>query len=150
MRQKALTVLLINALDAIHLEHVDPDPVNHGPRAIGSPPYALAARINPFISRTALARPSVMERAPIAWPMLSSPISGLAASGTRRIGIGARMQFDHRSACAMRRFDLLRIRVDEQGDSDAGLPQRLHGVADPRALSQHVQAAFGGDFLARF
>ena len=50
----------------------------------------------------------------------------------------------------MRRFDLLQVRVDEQGDADARFAERLHGVGDSCALPGDVQAAFGGDFLARF
>src|ERR1700719_3085320 len=71
MREEALAMLLVDALDAIDLEHIDADPVDH-----------RAARINSFMSRTALAKPSTMARATIACPILSSTISGMAAIGS--------------------------------------------------------------------
>ena len=59
------------ALDARQLQHVDADAVDH-PRA-----RCICARI----SRTAAARPSNTAWAMMAWPMLSSMISGIAATG---------------------------------------------------------------------
>jgi hypothetical protein len=61
------------------------------------------------------------------------------------------VQFDDRRAGALRSLDLRRIRIDEQRDPDARGAQRRHGIADPRPFeASHIQAALGGDFLARF
>ena len=59
------------ACDALGLEHVHADAKDH----------ARAASISAFISRTARARPTNSARAMMAWPMLSSTISGSAATG---------------------------------------------------------------------
>ena len=59
------------ALDARELQDVDADAVDH-PRA-----RCICARI----SRTAAASPSNTAWAMMAWPMLSSVISGVAATG---------------------------------------------------------------------
>ena len=55
----------------VRLQHVDPDAVDH----------RRAASINDFISRTAGSRPVNTARATIAWPMFSSTICGMAATG---------------------------------------------------------------------
>ena len=54
MRDETLAVLLEHPLDAIDLEHVDPDAEDH-----------RAARISAFMSRTAFASPSNTARAMI-------------------------------------------------------------------------------------
>src|SRR5262249_44289812 len=58
-------------LDAVDLEDVGADPVDH----------ARAATISAFIFATAPAKPSNNACATIAWPMLSSTISAIAATG---------------------------------------------------------------------
>ena len=45
-----------------------------------------------------------------------------------------------------RRFDLRLIRIDKQGDQDAGIRQALTGIAHLVALAGDVQPAFGGHF----
>ncbi len=73
---ESLAVFLEHALDPINLQNVDANAENH---ALGA---CRARHINSFISRTALASPSMTARATIEWPMLSSMISGIAAMGS--------------------------------------------------------------------
>src|ERR1700730_16612579 len=58
-------------VDALCLEDIDADSKNH----------SRAATMRAFISRTATARPSKMAREMMEWPMLSSTISRMAATG---------------------------------------------------------------------
>jgi len=62
MSDETFAVLLIHAFDAINLQNIDADAENH---EILAPAAALALRIKAFISPTALANPSMMERATI-------------------------------------------------------------------------------------
>lgn len=57
------------------------------------------------------------------------------------------MDFDIGRANVCRRFDLRFIRIDKQGDQDAGIRQALTGIAHLVALAGDVQPAFGGHFL---
>jgi pyridoxine 5'-phosphate synthase PdxJ len=45
------------------------------------------------------------------------------------------------------RFNLCFIRIDKQGDQDAGIRQALTGITHLVALAGDVQPAFGGHFL---
>ena len=63
------------------------------------------------------------------------------------IGIAAGVDFDIGRANVRRRFDLRFIRIDKQGDQDAGIRQALTGIAHLVALAGDVQPAFGGHFL---
>ena len=58
-------------VDALRLENIDANSKNH----------SRAATIRAFISRTATARPSNTAREMMEWPMLSSTISRMAATG---------------------------------------------------------------------
>src|SRR4029077_17911080 len=69
--REARAEALEGACDALHLEHVHPDAVDH----------ARAASISAFISRTACASPTNSACAMIACPMLSSTMSGNVATG---------------------------------------------------------------------
>ena len=71
MRDETFAVLAVYALDAIDLEHIDADAVDH-----------RAARINVFHVAHGLGRPSNRARAMIEWPMFSSTISAIAAIGS--------------------------------------------------------------------
>ena len=68
---EVLAKALVAALDARELQHIDADAENHR-RA-----RCICARI----SRTAAASPSNTAWAMIAWPMFSSVISAIAATG---------------------------------------------------------------------
>src|SRR5450631_338699 len=70
MRNEPFAVLHEHALHAVHLEHIDANAVNH-----------RAARINSFMSRTALDKPSKRARDTIECPMFNSTISRIAAMG---------------------------------------------------------------------
>src|SRR5581483_3664457 len=71
MLHEARSESLQGLIDALRLEHIDTDSENH-PRA---------ATMRAFISRTATANPSNTAREMMAWPMLSSTISLIAATG---------------------------------------------------------------------
>ena len=58
-------------LDASGFEYIDADAENH----------RRAPFMRDFMSRTAASRPVKMARAMMQWPMLSSTISGIAATG---------------------------------------------------------------------
>src|SRR6185369_5057273 len=85
-------------LDASRLEHIDADTVNHGRRIIretsaprgslsadargaGRHAQRLASSMSWRMSRTAGPMPSNTARAMIAWPMFSSTMSAIAATG---------------------------------------------------------------------
>ena len=71
-----LAEALVEPLDALELHDVGADAEDHAP--------ALAPRastISALHLATARAMPSITARATIAWPMLSSTISGIAATG---------------------------------------------------------------------
>src|SRR5688500_4326213 len=70
-RDEMLSELVVDPLDARGLEHVDADSKNHR--------RALSIRV--FMSRTAVSSPVKIARAMMQWPMLSSTISGIAATG---------------------------------------------------------------------
>jgi hypothetical protein len=67
-----------------------------------------------------------------------------------RLGIFPGMQFHHRRAGAACRIDLHRVRVDEQRHADACRCATLARRFDVVERAYHVQAAFGGQFLAAF
>ena len=63
---------VIHFLDTRGLEHVDADAEDH----------RRAPTISFFMSRTALSSPAKMARPMMQWPMLSSTISEIEATGT--------------------------------------------------------------------
>jgi hypothetical protein len=69
--EEVLAEPVVHLLDARGFEHVDADPEDH----------RRAPCISTFMSRTAASRPVKMARPMMQWPMLSSTISGIAATG---------------------------------------------------------------------
>jgi hypothetical protein len=67
---EALAPALEGRMHAPRLQHIDADTVDH-----------RAASIAAFMARTAAGRPSNTARATIAWPILSSTMSRIAATG---------------------------------------------------------------------
>jgi hypothetical protein len=70
-RDEMLAVFLVDLPDPGGLEHVDADAEDH----------RRAPVMSAFMSRTARSRPVKIARAMMQWPMLSSTISGMAATG---------------------------------------------------------------------
>ncbi len=66
-----VAVLVVELLDASGFEHVDADAEDH----------RRAPSISAFMSPTARSSPVKMARATMQWPMLSSTISAIAATG---------------------------------------------------------------------
>src|SRR5438045_63175 len=71
---KALAIALQQPGDALHLDDIRTDPDNHGV-------LSRAVSMRRFISRMASAQPMNKACATIAWPMLSSEIRRIAATG---------------------------------------------------------------------
>ena len=75
----------------------------------------------------------------------SSRVMSAAAFGIRE---AAGVDLHHRGAGGLGGFQLVRLGVDEQGNPGAVLRQEPAGGLDFGELAGHVQAAFGGEFLA--
>ena len=66
------------------------------------------------------------------------------------VGIATRVDFDIRRAHLSRGFDLFDIRINKQRNQNARIRQTFAGITHFVALTGHIQAAFGGDFLTFF
>lgn len=76
---------------------------------------------------------------------------GFGKAGTGRAGVGvvARMEFDAGGAGFRAGVDLFQDRVDKKGDvSDAGVKEPAGDKAEAALMSQYIEPAFRGDFLA--
>jgi hypothetical protein len=66
----------------------------------------------------------------------------------QRIGIATGMDFHNRRASGFGSIELMRVSVDEQRNTNAGLPQGEAGCLHTGKLAGHIQTAFGGQFLS--